>query len=58
MDSSAAAAGVLESAEAVGLLCPAVAACELEMGTAFGDPWMKADAGDAGYFKVAKFHVK
>lgn len=52
MDSSAA---VLETAEAVGLLCPAVAACELEIGTAFGDPWVKADAGDAGYFKVAEF---
>lgn len=48
--------GILKTAEVVGLQCPPVAACELEMGTAFGDPWVKADAGDAGYFKVFGFH--
>lgn len=43
---------VVEAAESVGLLCPAAAACKLEMGVAFGDPWVKAEAGDAGYFEV------
>lgn len=42
----------VEAAESVGLLCPAEAACKLEMGVAFGDPWVKAEAGDIGYFEV------
>jgi len=44
---------VLVNAESVELLCPADAACKLEMGTAFGDPWVKAEAGDVGYFEVS-----
>lgn len=52
---------VLKSAQAVGLLCPAVAPCQLEMGTAFGGgfvpPFLEAHTGDAGYFKVIEFHA-
>lgn len=43
---------VVEAAESVRLLCPAEAACKLEMGVAFGDPWVSAEAGDIGYFEV------
>ena len=32
--------------------CPAKAPCKLEMGKAFGDPWVSAETGDANYFKV------
>lgn len=51
-DSSSSEALVVEAAESVGLLCPAAAACTLEMGVAWGDPWVKSEAGDAGYFQV------
>lgn len=43
---------VLVNAESVEMQCPADAACKLEIGTAFGDPWVKAEAGDVGYFEV------
>ena len=51
-DSAADEALVVEAAESVELLCPAESACQLEMGVAFGDPWVKAEAGDIGYFEV------
>lgn len=40
------------AAEAVGLRCPVAVPCKLEMGTAFGDPWLKAEDGEIGYFEV------
>ena len=51
-DSASDEALVVEAAESVGLLCPAEAACQLEVGVAYGDPWVKAEAGDVGYFEV------
>lgn len=43
---------LVQAAESVGLLCPSEAACKLDMGVAYGDPWVKAEAGDVGYFEV------
>ncbi|CAM9344963.1 unnamed protein product [Scytosiphon promiscuus] len=41
------------AAEAVGLLCPADIPCKLEIGTAFGIPWLNAEDGELGYFEVS-----
>eukprot|EP00903_Cladosiphon_okamuranus_P013133 g12248.t1 len=51
-DSSPDEALAVQAAESVGILCPAEAACELEMGVSYGDPWVIAEAGDLGYFEV------
>lgn len=32
--------------------CPTTAPCKLSIGKAYGDPWVRAEAGDANYFKV------
>lgn len=32
--------------------CTESARCQLEMGKAFGDPWVKAEAGKVNYFEV------
>lgn len=45
------------AAEAVGLRCPLDVPCKLEMGTAFGDPWLKAEEGEIGYFEVIGFEA-
>lgn len=41
-------------AEALPPPCPAKTPCKLEMGKAFGDPWVRAEAGDENYFKVKR----
>lgn len=48
---------VVVAAEAVGLRCPVAVPCKLEMGTAFGDPWLKAADGEIGYFEVIWFEA-
>lgn len=45
--------------EAVGLLCPAAVPCKLDLGTAFGNPWLNAADGDVGYFEASvHLHTK
>lgn len=34
--------------------CPAKTPCKLDMGRAFGDPWVSAEAGEGNYFKVRR----
>lgn len=36
----------------VGNECPVAQPCRLEMGEAFGDPWVKSGAMDVKYFQV------